>query len=178
MLAALATTKLPFASYDEESEQILCSPDPALYKTLHVGARGKRRGKGQGMPIVESFAVFLADGEEREEEGGGQGAMTKQTKQTKQTGRRNKKGRAFILIDPDAFEEDLCEEVVTIAVGEGGQISRIEKGGGGVIGVEEMSECVRLAGEGRDEVVKIIHGGGRGGDQEAKGKGKGRAEER
>ncbi|KAH9837491.1 exosome complex component rrp43-like [Teratosphaeria destructans] len=55
----------------------------------------------------------------------------------------------WIIADPDAFEEDLCKEALTVVIsgnpiGNGG-IMRIEKNGGTAIGRVLLAECARLA---------------------------------
>jgi exosome complex component RRP43 len=56
--------------------------------------------------------------------------------------------KAWVLSDPDAFEEGLCKEVLTVVVdgtGEKRRVRRIEKRGGGVVGREVMKGLVRRA---------------------------------
>jgi exosome complex component RRP43 len=58
------------------------------------------------------------------------------------------KGKQWTLVDPDTFEEGLCEECVTVVVDEGGsKILGIEKVGGKGVGKEGLKELVKLAGE-------------------------------
>lgn len=64
------------------------------------------------------------------------------------------KGRAgsqhWVLVDPDSFEEDTCEEMLAIAsTHENGAstLLRLEKTGGTVVGYELIAECLRLAEE-------------------------------
>ena len=47
-------------------------------------------------------------------------------------------------MDPDSFEEDVCNETVTIAV-DGSKILSVEKHGGARIGKEALSDCAVLA---------------------------------
>lgn len=66
----------------------------------------------------------------------------------------------WILADPDAFEEDICDETVSVVLqprGEGGQIvSRLEKGGGVYnINRRTMRTCLQLA-EARCEQLKAV----------------------
>jgi exosome complex component RRP43 len=56
--------------------------------------------------------------------------------------------RNWVLADPDAFEEELSREGVTVVVDfedGAGKVRRIEKGGGVAVGCEEMRDIVRLA---------------------------------
>jgi exosome complex component RRP43 len=79
----------------------------------------------RGLPVPTTFAVF--------EPGRGKGV---------------KEERSWVLADPDTFEEELCNESVTMAVdlsaGET-RVKRIEKAGGGVVGRELMKDCVKTA---------------------------------
>jgi exosome complex component RRP43 len=61
---------------------------------------------------------------------------------------RGKEERALVLADPDDFEESLCAESVTVvADARGGGLLRIEKGGGGYLGIESMRKVVAMAEE-------------------------------
>ncbi|KAF9698162.1 hypothetical protein EKO04_003740 [Ascochyta lentis] len=75
----------------------------------------------RGLPVPSSFAVFEGRGE-----GGGE------------------KGQEWVLSDPDAFEEGVCRETVTITVDKG-VIRRVEKSGGGVVGRQTMKGLVKRA---------------------------------
>lgn len=85
----------------------------------------------RGLPVACSFAVFEGRGEGEGEEGG-----------------------QWVLSDPDAFEEGVCKEVVTLTVDEG-CIRRVEKRGGGVVGRGVMKGLVERAG-GRWGVVRGV----------------------
>lgn len=94
-------------------------------------ARGLRL---RGLPVPSSFAVFEGRGE-------GDGEV----------------GEQWVLSDPDAFEESVCRETVTITVDEA-VIRRVEKSGGGVVGRQKMKELVKRATE-RWSVVEGALGG-------------------
>jgi len=81
------------------------------------------------MPVASSFGVFEDEGKE---------------------------GRRWILADTDGFEEALCRESVTIVVGESGRIVRIEKSGGGGVGLMEMRGLVERAEERREEWIGLL----------------------
>ncbi|KAF2800724.1 hypothetical protein K505DRAFT_320257 [Melanomma pulvis-pyrius CBS 109.77] len=81
-------------------------------------ARGLRL---RGLPVPSTFAVFEG---RAEDEDVGDGA------------------RNWVLSDPDAFEEAVCRETVTVVVDRGGVVRKIEKSGGGVVGREGMRDCV------------------------------------
>ncbi|KAF2810211.1 ribosomal protein S5 domain 2-like protein [Mytilinidion resinicola] len=124
VVAALRDTLLPSAWWDEDVQNILCSPSVSNARSLKL----------RGLPMAATFAVFkptelLSEGEQDEE---------------------NAEEKAWVLSDPDAFEEGLCKEVVTVVVdGSGGKrrVRRIEKKGGGVVGREVMKGLVRRADE-------------------------------
>ena len=59
-----------------------------------------------------------------------------------------KEERHWILADPDAMEQELCDETVTIVVDQSsGQtvVKRIEKAGGVVVGADLLRDCVKTA---------------------------------
>jgi exosome complex component RRP43 len=80
-----------------------------------------------GLPIAVTMLVFKA----KEQEQG-----------------RDKKH--WILVDPDTFEEGLCDEFITIVVDGGSRKTKIlglSKAGGTIVGRDEMKELVGLAEE-------------------------------
>lgn len=84
---------------------------------------GAKRLELRGLPVAVGFAVF------RTKEAGG-------------------KGEHWVLVDPDMFEEGLCEESVTVVVDcEGGEtrLIGVEKVGGAVVGRREMGELIKQA---------------------------------
>ncbi|KAL9128145.1 MAG: hypothetical protein Q9217_003119 [Psora testacea] len=130
MLAALKDTRLPKAWWDAEHDGVLCDPDPALNGPLMLR---------EDIPIGLSFGVFRLA-----EEGG---------KEAKGNGKSS-----TVLTDPDAFEESLCDENVTIVVAGNGKIVRIEKNGGGAVGIKEMRELVMRVNEWRTECIGVLNG--------------------
>jgi exosome complex component RRP43 len=79
----------------------------------------------RGMPIAVTSLIFKA----KEQEQG-----------------RDKKH--WILVDPDTFEEGLCDETVTVVVDCGGgktKLLSISKSGGTIVGKQEIQEVVGLA---------------------------------
>lgn len=92
----------------------------------------------KGLPLAVTMLVFRA----REQEQG-----------------RDKKH--WVLVDPDAFEEGLCDESVTVVVDcEGGktQILGLSKAGGTVVGRVEMKELVGLAEQRWSELSRLLSG--------------------
>lgn len=83
-------------------------------------------------PVALSFGVFHGEGEGR--------------------------GRKWILADLDGFEEGLCREGGTVVVGSGGRVVRVEKSGGGGVGVEEVRGLVELARGRREEWDAVLCG--------------------
>jgi exosome complex component RRP43 len=80
------------------------------------------------VPITSSFAVFT----------------------TASPLKKREDVQSWVLADPDAFEEEACEETLTIvltpAIGGARGILRIEKNGGRFISGEVMDECIKIAG--------------------------------
>ncbi|KAL8790674.1 MAG: hypothetical protein Q9213_000522 [Squamulea squamosa] len=140
LLAALRNTRLPKVWWDADRQSVVGSSLLSDSRPLNLN----------GLPIATSFGVFNSKKNGAE--------LVSQVAEG--TGKRR-----WILCDVDGFEESCCEEEVTIVVrqredGQGMEVVKIEKCGGGVIGRKEMREVVVLAEErwsgGRD----VIEGGG------------------
>lgn len=128
LLAALLDTKLPQATYDLDTNTILCSPLASLAQPLHL----------RSLPIPLSFGVFPSP------------SSTSKSKE------------AIILVDMDAFEEDICAEKGTVVVtGDKGVVVKVEKIGGGRVRGRELRMLVELAG-GRWREWSGVLGWGRG----------------
>ncbi|KAF2083826.1 ribosomal protein S5 domain 2-like protein [Saccharata proteae CBS 121410] len=87
------------------------------------GVKSLRGLSLRGLPVAASWGVF-----EHREEG--------------------QKNTAWMLADPDLFEEGLCREVVTVVVDRSGgktKVLRVEKSGGGVVGKEVLRTVVTAA---------------------------------
>jgi exosome complex component RRP43 len=90
-----------------------------------------------GLPIAVTMLVFKA----KEQEQG-----------------RDKKH--WILVDPDTFEEGLCDESVTIVVDCGSRKTKIlglSKAGGTIVGRDEMKELVGLAEERWSQLSQLLN---------------------
>lgn len=63
--------------------------------------------------------------------------------------KQHHEAEAWILADPDAFEEDVCKESLTVVLQPerdgSGRVLRLEKSGGAVIDIPAMRRCVGLA---------------------------------
>ncbi|KAI1311200.1 exosome complex exonuclease RRP43 [Xylaria venustula] len=127
VLAALRDTKLPRAYWDADREMVLCSRrEPTIPLSL------------SGLPVACTAAVFTAK---------------ERVKQSQSRNTAAERGSFWILVDPDRFEESLCDETVTVVVdrsAEDGEtkILGISKSGGTVVGAEVMRRFVQVA-EGR-----------------------------
>ncbi|KAI9809262.1 MAG: hypothetical protein M1825_002553 [Sarcosagium campestre] len=132
IVAALADTRLPHAYWDVDRELVLCDPAISNARTLRL----------RGLPIASTFVAF---------------AKAQTAKQVVVDGRQEGM-QAWILADPDDFEEALCRESVTIVVDCSGmdddddartqpppRLLRLEKGGGSVIDARQVKELVGLA---------------------------------
>ena len=141
VLAALKDTKLPRAWWDVERDMVLC--DDRIAEAKHLELRG--------FPVAATFAVFEPT----------VGGRRDGTSPGDKAGSEEKK--AWVLADPDDFEEALCGEGVTVVVDErngAAKMLRIEKGGGEFVGVKEVRECVRLAGERWREWKRVLEATG------------------
>ncbi|KAF1996148.1 ribosomal protein S5 domain 2-like protein [Amniculicola lignicola CBS 123094] len=130
ILAALASTRLPKAYFDEELEIVVCSDTPSEAQKLEL----------RGLPIPSTFAVFEGQFEQEGEEYDGE--------------------ESWVLNDPDAFEESVCREMVCVVVdGSEGMnkmaVKRIEKSGGGVVGKDIMKVLVKRSAE-RWQIVQGV----------------------
>jgi exosome complex component RRP43 len=124
VLAALRDTKLPRAYWDADREMVLCSRS-AEPIPLSVS----------GFPVASTAAVFTA--KER----------LKQS-QSRQAGEDI--GSFWMLVDPDRFEESLCDETVTVVVDRSAdagetKILGISKSGGTIVGPEVLRRFVKVA---------------------------------
>ncbi|KAI0422974.1 exosome complex exonuclease RRP43 [Xylaria grammica] len=124
VLAALRDTKLPRAYWDADREMVLCSHREAAVP-LSVS----------GLPVACTAAVFTAK---------------ERLKQSQSRNTGTEKGSFWILVDPDRFEESLCDETVTVVVdcsteGEGAKLLGISKSGGTVVGPEVLRRFVQVA---------------------------------
>ena len=77
------------------------------------------------LPVASTFAVFS----------------------TASPHRKTVPAESWVLADPDAFEQELCDETVTVVVGSDKKILRIEKKGGGVVDREKIRDIVGHATE-------------------------------
>jgi len=126
-VAALRDVRLPRARWDADVGAVVCSESAGEARRLRL----------RGRPLAATWGVFVADGgdDQNNEQGVRRG------------------GRAWVLADPDAFEDELCKEVVTlvvdcsVAAGET-RVVMVEKSGGAVVGAKQMRELVARA-EGR-----------------------------
>ena len=136
VLAALRDTRLPRAHWDPDREAVLCArPDAAEPRPLCL----------RGLPVACTAAVFTASrGRQRHQkaknkpDSGGSDAY-------------------WVLVDPDRFEEGLCDESVTVVVdrsegtgtGTGAEtkVLSISKSGGTVVGPQALRRLVAIAEE-------------------------------
>ncbi|RFU30631.1 hypothetical protein B7463_g5694, partial [Scytalidium lignicola] len=92
----------------------------------------------RGMPIAATAVVFRA----------------------KEQSHRDKKH--WILVDPDTFEEGLCDESITVVVdcthGPKTKVLGISKSGGTVTGINEMNEIIGLAEKRWAELNNVLKG--------------------
>ncbi|KAI5307719.1 hypothetical protein KEM55_007598 [Ascosphaera atra] len=151
MVAALKNTRLPKAWWDMDREMILCSDKVSESRPLQL----------RGCPISSSFAVFESDPaiewravtpEGPEDEGNVAG-------ETKRDGEKR-----WLLADPDAFEESLCNERVTVVVDAKTndadasklKIIKLVKNGGLAVGPKTIHDVVGLAGERWKELNQLL----------------------
>lgn len=125
MYAALKDALVPRAWWDMDSEEILCSPHVDDAKRLNL----------RGLPVPSNFGIFVPE---------------KRTLDI-ETIKTGEKDEFWILMDTDAFEEQVCSETGCITVDciagetEDMSIVRIEKSGGPVVDVEKLTQIAEFA---------------------------------
>ncbi|KAF4635901.1 hypothetical protein G7Y89_g2196 [Cudoniella acicularis] len=75
--------------------------------------------------------------------------------------KQSREKRYWILVDPDTFEEGLCDESVTVVVDCGGgetKLLGIEKAGGTVVGKKELRSIVEIAEKRWTEMSTLLNG--------------------
>ncbi len=134
---ALADVRLPRTKWDVDREMVLCDDDPTWARPLRL----------RTAPVALTLSVFT-------------------TRQPGKRVTRDRKGEKtesdWILADPDAFEEELCAETVTVTVDESAdgatpKILKLEKAGGGVVSKEHLRDIVRLAQERWRQWQQVLH---------------------
>lgn len=120
LYAALRDTILPRAWWDADEGTVLCDAVVSNGRKLDV----------RGCPVPLGFGVVST-------QNGNSGKDTEQ--------------RDWVIMDPDSFEEQCCDEVgcvtVDLSTEEKVTILRVEKSGGGVVGIKELKEILIVAGE-------------------------------
>ena len=149
VVAALRDLRLPKAWWDIDNETVLCSDRVSDSKRLRL----------RGLPMSTSFCVFEGDAISdwkriiRETDEKGKAACGKGQPLT---------SKRWILADPDAFEESLCQERALVFVDKDGQgrvkVLRLKKNGGFYIGKDEMRGLVDLAVERWEEWKALLEG--------------------
>lgn len=145
LVAALRDVKLPRARWEPDLEAVVCSDRVDEARALNL----------RGLPVCCTWGVFVAakaqmgmqsgsEGEGVEARGKGVSVSVGEAK-TLDDG-----SKAWLLADPDEFEDPLCRETVSVTVDASAgetRVLRIEKSGGGVVGVAEMRDLVVAATE-------------------------------
>ena len=147
LLSALQNTLLPKAWYDHDREQIICSPKTS--DANHLRLRGVA-------PLPLSWRIFTDTENEAESKpkAGASGGPSNQ--------------KYWILLDPDAFEEDSgsCREGGCIVIDNASRqskkkgadltILKLEKNGGPSLKVEDLELILQVAGKRWKEWRKVL----------------------
>ena len=138
-MAALRNTRLPEAWWEADRELVLCSDKMSGAKTLSL----------QGLPVSVGIRVFAPGKGGKRKEISGKRRIVKGFGEPEVTHEQVEEGlEVWALADADTFEEDLCEEQISVIIdcsGGGAKILKIEKSGGTVVGVAEMKHVILLA---------------------------------
>lgn len=155
IIAALRDTHLPKAWWDMDNEMVLCSDRVSESERLRL----------RGMPISSSFAVFGADpiGDWRKVILASHQKESKGHDKTNVDGNDSGEQKRWILADPDAFEESLCQERVCLVVDnaktpDNMKILKLEKTGGFYIGKDELRQLAGLASRRWEEWRGLLEG--------------------
>lgn len=133
LVAALRDVRLPRAWWDADIGAVVCSEEAGEARRLEL----------KGRPVALTWGVFVADA--------GEQAVGKLqgSEMWKEVDHDGSKKRAWLLADADGFEDALCKEVVTVVVdcsdGQEPRILKVEKSGGGAVGIKEMKQLLRGA---------------------------------
>ncbi|KAL1849464.1 hypothetical protein Plec18170_007371 [Paecilomyces lecythidis] len=143
VLAALQDTKLPKAWWDLDNEIVVCSDKLSEAKKLTL----------RGMPVASSYSVFEADA------AASWRAVVIPDVDREKDQAENVAGKRWILADPDAFEENLCQERACVVVDKDAagktKIVKLEKNGGLAVDKDELRKLVELSTQ-RWEQIKTI----------------------
>lgn len=146
LVAALRDVRLPRAWWDADVERVIASDQSDEARRLRL----------RGLPVCCTWGVFVASkgqlGMQTQMEEGGE------TEGAKVLGDGS---RAWLLADPDDFEDPLCRETVTITVDASAgktRVLRVEKTGGRVVGASEMRDLVAAATERWREWAAVLKG--------------------
>lgn len=133
LVAALRNLVLPKASWNADLENVVCSEQRAEARQLNLQCR----------PFVATWGVFRAHQQQvqilNQQRGDAAEALGKPVSNTE---------RAWMLADPDDFEDALCKEIVTVVMdcsSGPSRILRLEKYGGVVIGASDLKEILTAA---------------------------------
>ncbi|KAL9065176.1 MAG: hypothetical protein Q9157_007563 [Trypethelium eluteriae] len=140
-IAALRDTKLPGAWWDADREMVLCSDQLEESKQLSI----------RGLPVSATLGIFVAE-KGRSAKAAPNKRLMRGLGDSGATHHKQEHGaEAWLLADMDAFEEELCQEQITVVLDYSTgktKILKIEKNGGTFVNIEEMRHMLRLA-EGR-----------------------------
>lgn len=139
LLAALRDVRLPHAWWDVDLETVVCSDRLEESRTLRLNCT----------PLCCTWGVFVVSESQLGQSGGGGDSGVRKHQDNQSGFKTLRDGRkAWILADPDSFEDPLCHETITVVVdGLWGRskLLKIEKSGGSVLGVEDISELTKVA---------------------------------
>lgn len=132
LIAALKDVRLPKAWWDADLERVVCSDRVDETRKLQL----------RGMPICCTWGVFVA--------GKTQIGMQSGEQQDAQVKTLKDGSKAWLLADPDDFEDPLCRETITLTVDASTgttKMLRVEKSGGGVLAVQDVKQLIGPATE-------------------------------
>ena len=127
VVAALQDTRLPKACFDLDTDKVICSNLRSEAKPLRLRC----------YPISTTLSIF----------------QFKNAINAHEKGQRHGK---WLLADPDAFEEELSVQTVTVVVADYDHVVKIECEGLGILTLSEMKYVTRLAEQRWMEAVDVM----------------------
>ncbi|KAL9085905.1 MAG: hypothetical protein Q9165_007388 [Trypethelium subeluteriae] len=140
-IAALRDTKLPGAWWDVDREIVLCSDQSEASRQLNI----------RGLPVSAGLGIFVPEKGKSAKVNSKRRVLRGLEDPGATHHEQEESAEAWLLADMDAFEEELCQEQITVVLdcstGKT-KILKVEKNGGNFVDIEEMKRAIRLA-EGR-----------------------------
>lgn len=149
LMAALKDVTLPKAWWNADLARVVCSDRVDETKRLNL----------RGLPICCTWGVFVAG---KSQIGMHHQSSSEEDDKTTMAKTLKDGSKAWLLADPDDFEDPLCRETITLTVDATSngstKISRLEKSGGGALSMQDVKNLVDPATERWREISNALLG--------------------